>query len=453
MRRLLPLALVLALAAPASAQSADIDTTFLNRNLRQQVALVDFLRARADDPLPTSDAEVDALIGSAATVWAAEAAGEDPLVGQLNPYVSLWLLKTVYSLAEAPLPEATECRAYTEFVVPAFLADLERVREVDVAHAPLIFWGHNYVGGPLAFRCDLDAEQWAALGPALRSAPALYQSYLDAGAVPNDDVESKVTRARQFLADNAPLYAIREDVAQGALDAAFAGLAAATTRAVEPDYLVPLAEAVWRTYDEAGADDYALATLDLAARSFSAVDLAPDTLAAWYAQASPEQGPDRFVRMTGTDLAPLVPSDAAAPLAGTYTDLQTGQPVDLAGLRGRTVVVDLWATWCGPCIAEIPHLQALVADYGDRIAFVSINVDAVTGGQDVDGVRAFMVDHGVDYPVLHDDPDRPLASAFGVGGYPAKFLVGADGTFFVHPSTGRRTVALKEIRAALDAAP
>ena len=441
--------LVAALTVPVAAQTSTSDTTFLNRNIRQQMFLIGYLQDRAPQGPPVSDAEVDAFIAGAATAWAAEAEGEDPHVARLNPYVARWLVLSAYAKAEAEVPDPTDCRVYSEHVVPAFLADYGRYREVSEAHAPLIFWGHNYVGGPLAFRCDLGRQRWVELEAALLAAPSLYQQYLDVGAIPNDDVESKVQRARRYFVQRAPLYAIRGALYRGDLDGAFADLAAATQE-YEAAFLLPLGETLWRAYADSQATNHALATLDLLARTMTAVDLPRDTLLTWYAEADPERGPTRFGLMTGSTLPALILSGERVELSGPYTDLLTGEPVDLGDLTGNLVLLDFWATWCGPCIAEIPDLQALVAEHGDRVTFVSVNADAVTGAEGPDGVRAFMDEHGVDYPVLYDDVDRSLAAQFGVGGYPAKFLIGPDGVLLQHPSSGRRTVSLDEVETYLE---
>ncbi|MGK7397838.1 MAG: TlpA family protein disulfide reductase [Candidatus Cyclobacteriaceae bacterium M3_2C_046] len=58
----------------------------------------------------------------------------------------------------------------------------------------------------------------------------------------------------------------------------------------------------------------------------------------------------------------------------TFSDIE-GNLVSLEDLKGQYVYIDVWATWCGPCIAEIPQLKALEEDFGQQIAFVSISID------------------------------------------------------------------------------
>ncbi len=433
-------------AAPAVAQEQAADTTFLNRNIRQQMFLFGYIQENKPEPPPATEEEVSAYVSRASEAWAAEVEGEHPHVGRLNPYVMAWLLASVYA---GDVPERLECYNYAEHVVPAFLTDYEQYREVDPAHAPLIRWGYDWTGGSLALRCDVGLERWEALHTAFEQAPSLYQEYLDAEAYPNEQVADQVRRAQQFFDQRAPLYAFRDALYEGDLDAALAGLAAATTQGFAAYDLRLLGEAVWRAYKETGRTDHALARLDLLARTLTAADLLRDTLQAWYAGTDPERGVERFELMTAAPSA-LVPSEERADLSGTYTDLLTGEPVDLADLAGRLVLLDFWATWCTPCIAEIPELRALVAEHGDRVALVSVNADAVTEAEGPDGVRAFMAEHGVDYPVLYDDPDRSLAARFGVRGYPAKFLIDPEGALLVHPTDGRRTVSLDEVEACLE---
>lgn len=437
--------------APVLAQDQPADTTFLNRNIRQQMFLLGYLKENKPESPPRSPDEVDLYITRAAEAWAKTVDGEDPLVGQFNPYVFMWLLHMAYSGTGLETPGEADCHVYSEYAVPAFLADFERYREVAPVNAPLIHVpSHNWIGGSLAVNCELHPAQWARLEAAFAGVPSVAQDYIDQAAYADERTADQIRRVQQIFEWNAPLYAIRAAIYRGRLDEAFAGLAAATTQGHGAHFARPLGQSLWRAYAEDGRRHYALATLDLLARTLTAGDLPRDTLRAWYVEVEPERGQERFELMTATVLASLVPSGEPVELIGTYTDLLTGGPVDLATFSGQLVLIDFWATWCSPCIAEIPELRALVAEYGERVTFVSVNADAVTGAEGPDGVRAFMQKHSVDYPVLYDEPAHSLAARFGVEGYPAKFLISHDGVLLVHPSDGRRTVTLAEVEAHIE---
>ncbi|MDQ7006941.1 MAG: TlpA disulfide reductase family protein [Acidobacteriota bacterium] len=104
-----------------------------------------------------------------------------------------------------------------------------------------------------------------------------------------------------------------------------------------------------------------------------------------------------------------------------------GKPQPLHALiEGKVALVDLWATWCAPCVAAMPHLQELYEKYRDR-GFVVVGVmsdsNATTLG--ADGFK----DKGVSYPMLLDDGSEAMACAWGpVMGYPLVILVDPEGT-------------------------
>ena len=101
---------------------------------------------------------------------------------------------------------------------------------------------------------------------------------------------------------------------------------------------------------------------------------------------------------------------------------------DLGAERGRLVVLNFWASWCPPCVAEMPSLErlqrALAAD-GLSVVAVSTDVDAAAP-------RQFVADHRLTLRVLHDPGGRTAASAYRITGYPETFVIDRDGHILQH---------------------
>ncbi len=112
-------------------------------------------------------------------------------------------------------------------------------------------------------------------------------------------------------------------------------------------------------------------------------------------------------------------------LAPAYATLALdGDSVSLAHMRGRVVLLNVWATWCHPCRDEIPELQAIHTRYQARgMELVGVSVD--TDGND-GAIREFMKEFKMTYPVWRD-PDERVLSQFLVIGVPATFLIDKAG--------------------------
>jgi len=100
-----------------------------------------------------------------------------------------------------------------------------------------------------------------------------------------------------------------------------------------------------------------------------------------------------------------------------------GRLLTADSLRGKVVLLNVWATWCLPCRVEMPALQSIANAYSaDSFVVLGFSVDRGPAA-DVD---AFLDKHGITYPIAIVD-DRTLAGIGGVPGYPTSLLIGRDG--------------------------
>ena len=103
-----------------------------------------------------------------------------------------------------------------------------------------------------------------------------------------------------------------------------------------------------------------------------------------------------------------------------------GRSWTAAELDGRVVLLDFWATWCAPCLAEIPTLREATERYGER-GFLVLGVALDRGGRRE--LESFLRRQGIDWPQIHDGRglDGPLARRFGVRAVPRTLLVDGAG--------------------------
>ena len=115
----------------------------------------------------------------------------------------------------------------------------------------------------------------------------------------------------------------------------------------------------------------------------------------------------------------------------TATDLQ-GRPVSLADLRGQVVLLNIWATWCGPCRDEMPSMERLQRELGPQgLRIVAVSIDAANGGRDRSGnpggnVAEFARQLGLTFTIWHD-PSGGVQRVYRTTGVPESFVIDRNG--------------------------
>ncbi|MFC4764221.1 TlpA family protein disulfide reductase [Dyella koreensis] len=111
-----------------------------------------------------------------------------------------------------------------------------------------------------------------------------------------------------------------------------------------------------------------------------------------------------------------------------------GKPYDLTEHRGKFVIVNFWATWCVPCIKEMPDISNFVSTHKDKVAAIGLAYE----DSDKADIQSFLAKHPVSYPVAQVTLDKPVKDFDEPRGLPTTWLIGPDGKVakrFVGPVT------------------
>jgi peroxiredoxin len=132
---------------------------------------------------------------------------------------------------------------------------------------------------------------------------------------------------------------------------------------------------------------------------------------------------------------PLQVGDTAPEFAIKTLD---GQDLKLADYRGRYVLLDFWASWCAPCLAEMPNIQSVYDQFAKdpRLLLVGVSIDERPG----DAARLVK---SLKLPWIQgiSGPDSPVVSAYGATAIPATYLIGPDGKILAKDLRGAKTKA------------
>lgn len=138
--------------------------------------------------------------------------------------------------------------------------------------------------------------------------------------------------------------------------------------------------------------------------------------------------------VTDTPEATEAPQESQAPIPAldfTLTD-QFGNTHTLDQYKGKTILLNFWGTWCGPCRSEMPDLQSVYEDYGNNEKdLVVLGVAAPNLGQEgsAEDITAFLEENGYTYPTLMNE-DASLFYSYGISSFPTTFMIDKNGNVY-----------------------
>lgn len=129
----------------------------------------------------------------------------------------------------------------------------------------------------------------------------------------------------------------------------------------------------------------------------------------------------------------------------TLTD-QYGNAHSLTSYKGKTIFLNFWATWCGPCKQELPDIQKLYEEYGLNEEDVVVLGITNPGGQDVskEEIQKYLMENKLTYPTLFDETGE-IFSMFGITSFPTTFMIDANGNLYGYVSGMLTEEMMKEI--------
>ena len=112
---------------------------------------------------------------------------------------------------------------------------------------------------------------------------------------------------------------------------------------------------------------------------------------------------------------------------------KAGEEVRLFDFKGKPIILNFWASWCGPCKAELPDFQAAYEKYGEDVEFILLNM--TDGRQEtVDTATKFIEKEGYTLPVYFDTMDMEGSYTYGVSSIPTTFFISAEGEVIAYAS-------------------
>jgi thiol-disulfide isomerase/thioredoxin len=131
-----------------------------------------------------------------------------------------------------------------------------------------------------------------------------------------------------------------------------------------------------------------------------------------------------------------------------FTDAIKGTTVSMNGLKGKVVVIDFWATWCGPCVAEMPKMKELYAKYHDQgVEFIGVSLDQPKEQGGLDKLKTFVAENKIGWPQYYQGNfwQSEFSTSWGINAIPCVFIVDTAGKLHSNEARGKLETMIPEL--------
>jgi thiol-disulfide isomerase/thioredoxin len=134
----------------------------------------------------------------------------------------------------------------------------------------------------------------------------------------------------------------------------------------------------------------------------------------------------------------------------TFNDAITGKKISvLKDLKGKVVVIDFWATWCGPCVGEMPHNKEIYSQYKDKgVEFIGVSLDQ-PAPEGIDALKKFVTENAIPWPQYYQGNgwQSTFSSGWGIHSIPTVFIIDKKGNLFSVTARGQLETLIPQLLA------